>query len=96
MIFFITEFNSVTGDKLIPADQVRALATFVHRHTGDHIPRWANGIWKDGKTYPLQFSNDVDWLAHTRFVVKAGGRLNEKAEACESSPTWSNNPELRK
>jgi len=87
--------NFVLGTKLSPAEQRKALARFVHRFTGDHIPRWASGIWKDGKTYPVQFSSDADWLAHTRFVVTADEKLDGPTNFCESTPTWPLNPELR-
>lgn len=87
--------NFVLGTKLSPSEQRTVLAMFVHRFTGEHRPSWSNGIWKDGKTYPLQFSNDQDWLAHTRFAVNVAGQLDKHTNFCESSPTWPENPELR-
>ena len=69
--------NFVLGTKLSPSEQRTALAMFVHRFTGDHKPRWSDGIWKDGKPYPVQFSNDADWLAHTRFAVNVAGTIGQ-------------------
>lgn len=86
----------ILGTKLTPADQDMAKRRYVHRFTGDHRPGWTNEclIWKDGKPYPLQFVDDADWLAHTRFHVTKNLRLVDGN--CESNPTWPNNPELRK
>jgi hypothetical protein len=84
------------GSELAPAVQRDVLRRFPHRFTGDHRPAWARGIWKGGKPYPLQFASDADWLARARFVVKADGSLDERVTHCESSPTWPNNPELRR
>ncbi len=84
------------GNKLTAEDQKHCLAAFVYRFTGDHRPHWATKIWKDGKTYPLQFADDQDWLAHAQFAVKKNGRLDQRAKFCECSPTWPHNPELRR
>lgn len=87
--------NTLFGSELSPDQQRAALARFVHRFTGEHVPEWSKRPWKDGKTYPLQFKDDADWLAHTRFVVTPSGRLCNRATSCYSCPTWPNNPELR-
>lgn len=81
-------------DMPYPAQQ-EALRRFVHRYTGDNKPEWARGEWKDGKPYPLQFADDREWLANTRFAVTKRGTLSKAVRCCESSPTWPNNPELR-
>ncbi len=83
------------GTQLSQSEQRKALARFVHRFTGDHKPNWANGVWKDGIPYPVQFEDDQDWLSHTKFSVTKDGKLNEHTNFCKSSPTWPDNPELR-
>lgn len=85
----------VNGNKLCGADQAKVIASFVHRFTGNHIPAWARGKRPDGTAYPLQFANDTDWLANSSFLVRANGRLDNRARFCQSTPTWPNNPELR-
>lgn len=84
------------GSNLRPEVQREALNRFVHRFTGNHKPAWANKIWRDNLPYPLQFKDDADWLANTLFYVKADGTLSNRHSSCYSSPTWPNNPELRK
>lgn len=88
--------TSKLGTELTQAEQKHVLATFVHRFTRNHVPAWSRGEWKDGKSYPVQFASDADWLAHTRFAVKKDGTLNTRADSCHSSPTWPDNPENRK
>lgn len=83
------------GSLLQREEQEEAKRRFVHRYTGDNKPKWARKEWKDGKPYPLQFKDDADWLAHTIFRTNRDGSLHARA-SCESSPTWPNNPELRK
>lgn len=84
------------GSELDYTDQRHVLAAYVHRFTRQHRPQWANKPWKDGQPYPLQFDSDADWLAHTRFAVRVNGRLDMRNHSCESTPTWPDNPELRK
>lgn len=88
--------DGTLGSELKLSAQREALAAFVHRFTGDHRPAWASKPWKDGKPYPVQFANDADWLAHTRFCVTKSGDLDRRAGHCYSPPTWPFNPELRK
>lgn len=83
------------GTELHPEDRAYVLAAFVHRFTRDHRPRWAMEPMPNGRPYALQFDSDEDWLAHTRFAVRADGRLDRRARYCKSSPTWPDNPELR-
>lgn len=90
------EHRTALGYELCDEDRRHVLAAYVHRFTGEHRPAWSRKEWKDGKPYPLQFADDADWLAHTRFCVRKDGRLDMRYKACESSPTWPNNPELRK
>ena len=82
------------GSELSPSVRKECLARFVHRFTGQHRPAWANR--PDSRTYPVQFVDDEDWLAHTRFTVTKSGKLDGRFGYCESSPTWPLNPELRK
>ena len=88
------------GTELALKVQRDCLARFVHRFTGDHKPQWANKPWKNeqGKTvaYPLQFTDDQDWLAHTLFTITKDGQLSNRESFCESSPTWPHNPEFRR
>ena len=83
------------GIELDAPERRQVLAAYVHRYTGDHRPAWAQVPWKDGRPYPLQFSTDADWLAHTYFRTTRTGRLDTRAADCYSTPTWPNNPELR-
>lgn len=85
------------GAALSPRGQRDALASFVHRYTGQHKPDWAREPWKpDGTPYPVQFANDADWLANTLFHATKAGLLDQRYRDCMSTPTWPNNPELRK
>lgn len=81
------------GDNLTPRQRSLALAGFVHRFTGDHKPHWASKPMPNGSPYPVQFASDTDWLRNTLFYCKRDGTLGVE---CRSSPTWPNNPELRK
>lgn len=84
------------GSELSFKDRSYVLAAYVHRFTGDHTPEWATRPRPDGTAYPLQFANDADWLAHTEFATTADGKLDRRYADCHSTPTWPNNPELRK
>jgi hypothetical protein len=86
----------VKGSRLSPEQQREAKSKFVHRFTGNNKPEWTKQIWKDGKTYPLHFKDDKDWLENTEFAVKKNGELCGKTKYCNSKPTYPNNPELRK
>lgn len=81
------------GSLLSPEVQREALAAFVHRYTGEHRPNWASR--EDCKACPIQFATDAEWLSNTVFRTNKDGSLHRRA-ACESYPTWPNNPELRK
>jgi hypothetical protein len=80
--------SMVNGLELSPAAQQQAFRQFVHRYTGEHRPYWVI-------SQPVQFKDDADWLAHTRFYVTRDGNLC-KGRSCYSTPTWPNNPELRR
>lgn len=87
----------VIGTLLSGPDQQRALASFVNRFTKQHKPAWASEPRRDGKPYPVQFASDDEWLANTLFRVRADGGLDQRSTShCFSSPTWPDNPELRK
>jgi hypothetical protein len=90
------EARWVFGTELCAEDQRYVLAAYVHRFTKDHAPAWAREPWKDGKAYPVQYASDRDWLAHARFQVRNDGRLDRRVQRCEGTPTWPDNPELRK
>lgn len=72
----------IAGDKLRPDVQRQALARFVHRYTGEHVPKWARA-----RTKP-HFATDAEWLAGTRFAIRGDGQLSERVRHCESSPTF--------
>lgn len=84
------------GNQLSAEDQRYVLAAYVHRFTGQHKPQWACKPMPNGTAYPVQFVDDADWLAHTYFEVTKSGKLDNRNKSCQSSPTWPNNPELRK
>ena len=86
----------VFGLNLSIADQRYAVANFEFRYTGQHKPEWAKLTRADGTAYPMPFANDAEWLANTKFVVKASGALDRQYDDCVSTPTWPNNPELRR
>lgn len=83
------------GSDLHPDDKRHVLAAFVHRFTKDHRPAWVDYPGQRHRNYPVQFASDADWLAHTVFRVRRNGRLDRRAKACMSTPTWPDNPELR-
>lgn len=75
------------GSELNEVAQRAALAKFVNRFTGDHVPRWVRDA---DVSYPLQFAGDKDWLANTEFHVRQDGYLDERFSQCYSHPTWPN------
>ena len=83
------------GSELSAPEQRKVLAAYVHRYTGDHRPHWALRTRTEGQEYPVQFSDDRDWLAHTYFRTTRTGRLDARCHDCFSTPTWPHNPELR-
>lgn len=88
------------GSLLRPEVQREALARFINRHTRDHKPAWSRNGWKDKEgnkgPYPVQFASDDEWLSCTVFKTNRDGTLSDRVTHCESSPTWPDNPELRK
>lgn len=84
------------GTELSAADRATVLSSYVHRFTRENVPAWSREPRPCGKPYPVQFDSDADWLAHTYFGVTKSGRLDQRANHCQSNPTWPDNPELRK
>lgn len=84
------------GDTLRASVQSECLRRFVYRYTRDRVPGWAKRARPDGSAYPVQFDSDRDWLCHTWFAVRKDGALDERVNSCQSSPTWPDNPELRR
>lgn len=84
------------GTQLHYQDREHVLAAYVHRFTREHKPAWANKPMPNGKPYPVQFDSDLDWLEHTDFAIRKNGRLDMRVKSCFCSPTWPDNPELRK
>lgn len=83
------------GSELHPADKQRVSSGYPNRYTRTHVPAWARRPRPDGTPYPVQFDSDAEWLAHTKFRVRADGRLDRRVRYCVSTPTWPDNPELR-
>lgn len=83
----------VKGDTLSLATQADARRRFAHRHTKEHKPNWPR---YDATLSPVQFASDADWLAHTTFAVRLNGQLDGRVSYCYSTPTWPDNPELRR
>ncbi len=77
--------NLLLGTELRHVDQQHVLMAFVHRFTMEHEPDWARVAM--GKYRP-QFKDDADWLASTRFWVRADGYLDQRFKTCHSLPTW--------
>ncbi len=82
------------GTQLTPEDRRHVLNAYVHRFTGDHVPGWARTPAPNGKFCNVQFVDDRDWLAHTKFEVRKDGRLDQRRRTCESSPTWPHGKEM--
>jgi hypothetical protein len=79
--------NMVLGSDLSPSVKREALARFINRYTGDHKPDWVKRATST-YLYPVQFRDDEEWLANTRFAVTAKGELDRRIIHCESTPTW--------
>jgi len=79
------------GSALHADDRDYVLRAYVHRYTREHVPAWAIA-----SKAPIQFEGDDEWLHNTRFTVRADRRLDARYKACQSSPTWPDNPELRR
>ncbi|WP_440820389.1 hypothetical protein [Pseudomonas aeruginosa] len=85
----------ILGTDLPHSLQEEAKRLYVHRYTGDHKPFWATRPMPNGNAYPVQFADDADWLANTRFEVTKRGAFSRRVVHCQSNPTWPFNPELR-
>lgn len=83
---------AVPGTMLCDEDRKHVLAAYVHRYTGEHVPEWVRAA---GQLYPVQFKDDLDWLAHSYFAVRRDGRLDERVKHCESHPTWPFGKEIK-
>lgn len=88
--------SSRLGSELSPRDRQHVLLAYCHRYTRTHVPNWARVPRADGTPYPVQFASDEEWLANTRFAVGIHGDLDHRVRSCHSSPTWPDNPELRR
>ena len=73
------------GTELHPKDREYVLSAYINRYTKDHIPQWVRN--SDFK-YPVQFSNDLDWLENTFFRTRKDGRLDQRVISCIAIPTW--------
>ncbi len=80
--------RTATGTQLNGTDRAHVLGAYCYRFTGEHFPAWAQKPMPNGSAYKVQFADDADWLANTRFAVTKTGRLDRRFNHCESSPTW--------
>jgi hypothetical protein len=80
--------KQVLGSQLSTEMQRHALARYVHRFTGDHVPNWVTTEFHRGTRYPVQFRDDKEWLSNTLFYVTKSGALDVRYSHCESSPTF--------
>lgn len=70
----------IPGHLLPGSLQRRVLLTYVHRHTGEHVPEWA----RTSGARP-QYATDAEWLRHTHFAVTKDGRcLDARVKHCRS------------
>lgn len=76
--------NMRLGSELGWQEKQAVLRSYVYRYTGDHRPGWAK------PDSPVQFKDDADWLANTKFAVTKAGGLDKRVNHCESNPTWPN------
>lgn len=84
------------GSELSFEQKRYVLSVYVHRYTKDHIPAWSRRTWKDGKAYPVQYGSDQEWLERTYFNVTKDGHLVRNRDCYSTTPTWPDNPELRR
>jgi hypothetical protein len=84
----------VRGSDLSAALQAQCTTHFAERFTREHTPEWATKTFRDGRTYPLHFDSDADWLANSYFTITAAGEL-DTAFGSRSTPTWPDSPQLR-
>lgn len=90
MRYAYPDHQSRLGNTLTREEQREVLATYVHRHTAEHVPVWARKPREDGSAHPVQFASDREWLANTWFVVTKTGKLYRGSSMCYSQPTWPN------
>ena len=83
------------GSDLSKPDQECVLAAFTQRYTGDHAPVWIMWAQFVGNIPPVQFKDDAEWLAHTRFGATMRGTLDRRSRKCWEAPTWPDDPTLR-
>ncbi len=75
----------VLGTHLSSADQRSVLASFVHRMTTEsrkQFPDFTRRMLAGG--YRMPEKTDAQWLAETRFAVKAAGSLDKRVNSCQS------------
>jgi hypothetical protein len=75
------------GSLLTPDQRRQALAMYVHRFTGQHVPEWARHPINGKHHYQVQFRDDADWLANTDFPITKAGKIASRGR-CRSTPTW--------
>lgn len=73
----------ILGTELTTIDQQHVLSAFVHRMTTEsrrQFPEFTRLMLSDG--YRMPEKSDAQWLAETRFAVRADGRLDKRVKAC--------------
>lgn len=72
----------VKGKDLTPAQHKEVLSAFVHRHTGEHKPSWANKPMPNGNKYEPTHKTDKEWVHdHAFHVTKKTGKLSRKHQS---------------
>jgi hypothetical protein len=61
----------------------QARATYPHRFTCEHVPRWALRQRDDGTFYAPQYRTDSEWYERTTFPGER--HLSKRSPYCESS-----------
>ena len=73
------------GSQLSDNAKEHVLLAYIYRSTGDHRPPGDPEPPKN--SVKIQFKDDQDWLANTRFAVTKAGHLDLRIQHCESTPT---------
>ncbi len=76
------------GCNISKENQRICLNRFIHRFTGEHMPRWVMNS-PNLRKYP-HFKDDQDWLNNTTFAITKKNKLSKTVKHCNSHPTWPN------
>jgi hypothetical protein len=74
----------IHGKKLSPEQHKKVLSAYVHRHTGEHKPAWANKPMPNGNAYKPTHDTDKAWVHdHAFHFNKKTGNLSAKHKHAE-------------